>query len=169
MKFTKLFVSTLTGCLLVVGISARTAQAEPDPAQVMPRFVAQSLKAGGLEVQRDGDVLTVQNLVELEVPRTLQDWEDIGIRAKLVPTSERLVIPLQTDTDEDPLLFQFAQFRNCLTASDFVYQVEYVRCELHPTDLGDLTCKTRNLLDHVFNGLQCMFTFLCTAENNFCA
>jgi len=91
MKTQKLLVMGALVCLMAffnVSIFAQTAQAQQaDPAVVMPRFVAQTLRAAGLEVKRDGDVLIVEEQIVLRVPSTLQGWEDIGILAELVGTS----------------------------------------------------------------------------------
>jgi hypothetical protein len=87
MKTQKLLVIVAFVCLMAllnVSTFAQTAQAQPDPAKVMPRFVAQTLRAGGLMVIRDGGILIVEEQIELSVPSTLQDWEESGIRARLV-------------------------------------------------------------------------------------
>ena len=171
------FVSLMA--FLNVSTFAQKAQAQPDPAKVMPRFVAQTLKAAGLTVIRYGNELTVEGEIVLVVPTTLQDWEDSGIKAKLVEqlsTGEdsgikaRLVEPLSTE-DEGPStedLLKFNQFQQCLNTADFINQLRYLQCELNLTEVGDLVCKVRTLLGHVFDDLDCFFTYYCTPENNYC-
>jgi hypothetical protein len=148
--------------LLNVLTFAQTAQAQADPARVMPRFVAQTLRAAGLEVKRDGNILIVEEQIALRVPSTLQDWEESGIRARLVPQEES-----DTDNPTDELL-RFRQFRQCLNVADFINQVRYTQCELNLTKVGDLVCKVRTLLQHVFDDLDCIFTYICSPENNYC-
>lgn len=165
MKTQKLIVIVASvGLMAFLNVStfAQTAQTKADPAKVMPRFVAQTLRAGGLMVIRDGNILIVEQKIELRVPSTLQDWEDRGIK-------DSLVQPLEFDTDEPTdELVQFAQFRQCLNTANFINQVRYTQCELNLTDVGDLVCKVRTLLQHVFDDLNCIFTYICGPENNFC-
>jgi hypothetical protein len=56
MKTQKLLViAALVSLMAFLNVStfAKTAQAQPDPAKVTPRVVAQFLKAAGFEVIRD--------------------------------------------------------------------------------------------------------------------
>jgi hypothetical protein len=113
-------------------------------------------------VIRGGGVLIVEGKIALRVPSTLQDWEESGIRSRLVEPSEDDPPP-----SEDELL-KFRQFRQCLNVVDFTSQLEYAVCELNPTDIGDFACKVEALLDQVFDDLRCLFTYICGPENNFC-
>ena len=108
MKTQKLLVIVALVCLMaflsVSTFFAQTAQAEPDPAKVTPRFLAQALKAAGFDVERDGNELTVEEQIVLTVPVTTQEWEDTGIKANLFePISTgieaKLVAPLSTDEE----------------------------------------------------------------------
>lgn len=191
MKTQKMLVMGALVCLMAffnVSIFAQTAQAQQaDPAVVMPRFVAQTLRAAGLDVRRDGDVLIVEEQIKLLVPSTLQDWEESGIRARLLEDSRSqfsLFRPLETDDPADELLrfaqFQqfaqadsddlllFAQFKQCLDTADFINKVRYNVCGVGANSASNLFCKTGVLLDHVGDSLNCIFTYLCTPENNFC-
>jgi len=169
-------------------VSAFAQRGPADPAVVMPRFVAQTLRAAGLEVKRGDErgILIVEEQLVLRVPSTLQDWEDIGILASLVEDSERrfsLFRPQQTDDPADKLLrfvqfaqddltddlLRFAEFKQCLDTADFINKVRYTACGVGPTSPSNLFCKTGVLLDHVGDSLNCIFTYLCTPENNFCA
>ena len=173
MKTQKLLVIVASVCLMAffnVSTFAQTARAKADPAKVMPRFVAQTLRAGGLMVIRDGDILIVEQKIELRVPSTLQDWEDSGIKARLAQPLESDLVQSQESNTDEPTdeLVQFAQFRQCLNTANFINQVRYTQCELNLTDVGDLVCKVRTLLQHVFDDLNCIFTYICGPENNFC-
>ena len=175
MKFKKLIVSVAIACLMAllsVSTFAQTAQAQADPARVMPMFVAQTLRAGGLMVIRDGDILSVEQQIELRVPSTLQDWEESGIRARLVLQDQgaRFVPQGESNTDAPPAeeLARFRQFRQCLNTANFINQVRYTQCQLTLSDIGDLVCKVRTLLQHVFDDLDCIFTYICSPENNYC-
>ena len=107
MKTQKLIIIVALVCLMAflsVSTFAQTAQAQADPARVMPMFVAQTLRAGGLMVIRDGDILSVEQQIELRVPSTLQDWEESGIRARLVLQDQgaRFVPQGESNTDAPP-------------------------------------------------------------------
>jgi hypothetical protein len=67
---------------------AQTAQARPDPARTLVRFVAQTLRAEGYDVVRIGNSLEIQGEIILELPYPLGELEDSGIQARLVPQAD---------------------------------------------------------------------------------
>lgn len=163
MRTHKLVLSIVAISVLVYSLSLGTVRAA-DPATPIPAFVAQTLKAAGIRVKREGNFLTVQSQVVLEVPSTLQDWEDMGLGASLVEPFEGDLLSASEDD-----LVRFAEFRNCISAANFISELRYIQCEFNLTDVGDLICKSRVLLQEVSDDLQCIFTYLCTPENDFCA
>jgi len=162
MKTQKLLVIVALVCLMAflnVSTFAQTAQAEPDPTKVFPRLVAETLRAEGYRVFRNGNELTIRGRgIILEVPFTLQDWGEGGIRARLVePIEEGSGLSPEGVAEE---IAKFRDLQRCLGAADFVNNWKYIRCELNVTVPGDLLCKIGVLFEWLFDDLDCILTYL---------
>ena len=112
------------------------------------------LAVEGYDVKLDGNKLTIGDRIMLEMPSTLEESEDSGIRAHLVPQADNFAED-QAEDIEDLL-----QLRNCLNAADLLFEVSQALCELNQVDVLDFLCKTNATFERFLSSLKCVALYV---------
>jgi hypothetical protein len=158
MKTRKLLVIVAFVCLMAF-LSVSTFAQTDDPVQPdlggsLAEVLAQMLAAEGYDVKLDGNKLTIGDRIMLEMPSTLEESEDNGFRAHLVPQVDNFTED-QAEDIEDLL-----QLRNCLNAADLLFKVNQALCELNQVDVLDFLCKTSATFERVLSSLKCVALYV---------